>query len=1143
MGTPLRVLLVTRHAAEAERLLSQLRHAGYEPDGVRVETEAEYLAQLDARLDVILMEHVVADLTVGAVLQHLRERNRKTPLLVIAQTLHAEAAIDYLREGAADYIHTDRLERLGPAVARALEQQRLLREKEQERAARAESERALSTLLANLPGVAYRCHNDREWTMEFVSEGCRELTGYAATDLTGNRAVSFQQLIHPEDRKNVWQQVQAAVAERQPFQITYRITTAGGEERWVWEQGRGVYSKEGRLLALEGFITDVTQRMQAENALREYGRQWQATFNAIGDAVALLDHRSRIVQCNRAMRELFGLQTGGMLGKCCFEVFHQQDHRVASCPLARMLRSKSRESEDIPWRDRWFRVTVDPVTDEQGRIVGAVHIARDVTERRQAEESQRQLAAIVEASRDAIFSTTLDGAVLSWNAGAERIYGYRAEEIVGKSASILVPPEHRAELVENLRWIFEGHQVPPFDTERLRKDGRRIDVSVCISPITDASGAVLAASVIARDITDQKRDQAQIRFRASLLAQVRNAVVATDMAGRVTYWNRHAERLLQWRAEEVIGKSAVELLLTESGASFTTQVWNVLQWGDEWDGETVLRRRDGSVVPVHMVIGSFGDGSERAAGWVGVITDITARKQAEQSLRESEARYRGLYEAVEAGIVVQDREGVITHVNEIAEEILGLARDEATGRGFTASHSQAIHEDGSPFPAETHPSALVLRHGETIRNVTMGIVSPDQRLRWLLVNAAPIYEREGDEILGVVATLVDITDRKRLEEGLRQSQKMEAVGRLAGGVAHDFNNLLMSIMTYSGFLVDRLPPGELLRFAEQISQTAERAAALPRQLLAFSRKQMLQPKVVNLNTIVAEMERLLARVLGEDIQLVNRPDAALGQVKADPAQIEQVLMNLAVNARDAMPEGGQLTIETANVDLNEQYVRFRPGLQPGRYVLLVISDTGCGMDKETQSRIFEPFFTTKEKGKGTGLGLAIVYGAVKQSGGEIRVYSEPGKGTTFRIYLPRVDEAVEAPEEPRAVAATPAGSETVLLVEDDEGVRAGVAEILSMLGYRVLQAGCGEDACTLNDGYNEPIHLLLTDVVMPGMNGRELAERLAALRPQMKIVFMSGYTENAVVEHAAFGERIASIQKPFTPTTLARKLRDVLDGR
>lgn len=401
--------------------------------------------------------------------------------------------------------------------------------------------------------------------------------------------------------------------------------------------------------------------------------------------------------------------------------------------------------------------------------------------------------------------------------------------------------------------------------------------------------------------------------------------------------------------------------------------------------------------------------------------------------------------------------------------------------------------------------------------------------------------RLAQAVLRAMREIEERAERKKLEEQFQQAQKMEAIGHLVGGIAHDFNNLLTAIIGYSNLVLSRLHEDDSLRSdIEQIRNAGEHAAALTRQLLAFSRKQIISPRVLDLNSTVANIDRLLRRVIGEDIELVTVLTAGLGRVKVDPGQIEQVIMNLAVNARDAMPAGGKLTIETANIDLDQSYPRQHISIEPGPYVMLAVSDNGCGMDEAIKARLFEPFFTTKT-GKGTGLGLATVYGIVKQHGGHIWVYSEPGQGATFKIYLPRVEEPAE-PLVPKSRAPVRHGSETVLVVEDEPTVRTLLCRILTAHGYTVLEAGLPSQALEICRRHQGPLHLAVSDVVMPEMNGKELAQRLAELRPQMKFLFLSGYTSNAIAHHGVLDPGVAFLPKPLTADTLARKVREILDA-
>jgi len=512
---------------------------------------------------------------------------------------------------------------------------------------------------------------------------------------------------------------------------------------------------------------------------------------------------------------------------------------------------------------------------------------------------------------------------------------------------------------------------------------------------------------------------------------------------------------------------------------------------------------------------------------------LTERTAAEQALTESEAHYRLLFERNPNPLCVYDAETLaFLAVNEAAVRLYGYSR---------AEFLEMTLKDLRPPDDGPRPQSQSTISGE-------GLVGAGEWRHRKKDGTAIVVEitRHALTFAGRPAALAmahDLTQRRSLESQLLQSQKMEAVGQLAGGIAHDFNNLLTAIFGSSDLLLEDLSVDDQRRSdVEDIKQAAQRAAALTRQLLAFSRQQVLAPQVLDLSALIADLEKMLRRVIGEDVEFrtVLAPD--LGAVRADPGQLEQVIVNLAVNARDAMPYGGKLTVETANVDLDEAYPQERGLVVPGRYAMLAVTDTGIGMDAHVKAHIFEPFFTTKEKGKGTGLGLATVYGIVKQSDGYIWVYSEPGRGTSFKIYLPRV-EAVAEPPAPKAMPpASLRGSETVLVVEDEAAVRNLVRRVLEAHGYSVLVAADGPEALRLIESHHEPIHLLVTDVVMPKMSGRQLAERVVSTRRETKVLYLSGYTDDAIVHHGVLAPGIAFLQKPFTPRALARKLREVLDG-
>jgi PAS domain S-box-containing protein len=514
---------------------------------------------------------------------------------------------------------------------------------------------------------------------------------------------------------------------------------------------------------------------------------------------------------------------------------------------------------------------------------------------------------------------------------------------------------------------------------------------------------------------------------------------------------------------------------------------------------------------------------------------MTERTSWEAELRASEARKAAILDSVFDCIITIDHEGRIIEFNRAAERTFGHSRVEVLGRravDVIVPPAQRSPQGDAFAPLFATEASL----GE--RRETTGVRKDGSEFPMeLAVTPVPLAQRR----LYTVC-LHDITERKQIEAEFRQAQKMEAVGRLAGGVAHDFNNLLNVIGGYAELLLRQLPAdGPLHKKAGEIARAAEKAAALTRQLLAFSRKQVLQPRVVDMNVIVGDVERMLARLIGENIELRTDLDAALGRLRADPGQMEQVLTNLVVNARDALPKGGRITITTRNVALDERFTREHPGSRPGPHVMLQVSDTGVGMDAETLRHVFEPFFSTKAKGKGTGLGLAMVYGIVKQSQGYIWVDSQPGRGATFQIYLPRVDEPAEAAQ-PAVHGAGATGSETILLVEDEDVLRMMASEVLEASGYTVLEASGGEEAVRVSESHAGPIHLLVTDVIMPGISGPEVAQRLAASRPGMKVLYASGYTDDAIAQHGVLDAATAFLQKPYNASALETKVREILDS-
>jgi PAS domain S-box-containing protein len=526
--------------------------------------------------------------------------------------------------------------------------------------------------------------------------------------------------------------------------------------------------------------------------------------------------------------------------------------------------------------------------------------------------------------------------------------------------------------------------------------------------------------------------------------------------------------------------------------------------------------------------------SARLAAAERELEIISERDRAAEALHRSEARVRRLVESNIIGIATGDLDGKLIEANDAFLGLLGFTKEDLlSGQMRWDTLTPAEYRDTDQRMVEQLMSTGIAPPWEK------QFIRKDGSRVPVLIGVATLLAISGET--EAISFVLDMSERKRLERQLRQAQKMEAIGQLAGGIAHDFNNLLGVIIGYSEILGDGLGANDPLRpKAEQIKKAGQRAASLTRQLLAFSRKQVLEPKVLDLNAVVPEILKMLQRLIGENIELVAVAGPKLGRVNADQGQIEQVIMNLAVNARDAMPRGGKLSITTANAEMDDVFARQHPGAVPGVYVMLSVSDTGCGMDAETQAHMFEPFFTTKEEGKGTGLGLATVYGIVKQSGGYVSVYSEPGQGTSFKIYLPRIDEPVPVSVPGNESKETPRGWETILLVEDAQALRELTQELLEANGYKVLAAANGPDAIQVAEKHKEQIHLLLSDVVMPGMDGRKLAEHMVLIHPETRVLYMSGYTDDTIVHHGVLNPEVALLQKPFTRESLTGKLREVL---
>jgi two-component system cell cycle sensor histidine kinase/response regulator CckA len=643
-----------------------------------------------------------------------------------------------------------------------------------------------------------------------------------------------------------------------------------------------------------------------------------------------------------------------------------------------------------------------------------------------------------------------------------------------------------------------------------------------------------AAALESASLYKQVRE-AEENYR-SIFENAGEGIFRTSPTGQFITANPAMAQILGYESPEALVAEIADVRQELYADSSSQSDWERrLQEGERIVGfEAQYRRKDGTFVWLSESARGVFDESGAVLYYEGIAEDINQRKGAEAALRESEERYRDLVENAHDIIYSHDLQGRYTSINKAGEQITGYTREEAL----------ALDLNTTVAPEYIEKTREMLRKklaGEKVTAYEMDLIAKDGHRITVEANTKLVFQNGVP--VGVQGIARDVTERKHLEEQLRQSQKMEAIGQLAGGVAHDFNNLLTAINGYSSLALQRIDDNHPLKsYLEEIKKAGDRAANLTRQLLAFGRKQILQPLAINLNDVVADMNKMLRRLIGEDIEFTAKLDPALKKTKADPGQIEQVLVNLVVNARDAMPQGGKLMIETLGIDLDQEYAGGHVGVVPGCYVMLAVSDTGTGMDEKTRARIFDPFFTTKEKGKGTGLGLSTVYGIVKQSGGNIWVYSELGHGTSFKVYLPELATAAQKTEAVTGESPISRGSETILLVEDEDVVRRLARKILESAGYNVLEASRGEEAVRLCRQRAGPIDLLLTDVVMPETSGKEVADRLSEMQPGLRVLFMSGYTDEAIVHHGVLDANVEFIQKPFTPAGLAKKVREVLDS-
>lgn len=899
------------------------------------------------------------------------------------------------------------------------------------------------------------------------------------------------------------------------------------------------------------FFQDITERKKSELALERNRELLRTILDTIANGILLVDCNRKITHYNRRFIEMWGIPDdvigSGDDNLVLGHVLNKLADPEGFIKTVEYLYGNNLQSiDEIRFRDgRVFERYTSPL-DSKGTKLGRIWDFRDISDRKRMEENLKNSEALLRG----IFEASPGGVVvlknrihLMVNGSFCKITGYSREEIIGNSTSMFYFNEEEYNRVGRAYRDLDKEGVSITETRFRHKNGSELNVLVCLSRININDPDERDVAVIL-DITKLKQAEFELReseekFR-SIVQNMQFVVYRCDLDGKITYTSPSSAPLLGCDSvESMIGRPVTDFYYYPEDGK---RQYKILEENGVMDREEVVLKRLDNGEPVIVLVSNhfYRDRSGNIIGIEGVYSDITDRKRTEEIQRKNEAMLRTIFDASPAGILVLNNR-VPIKVNRSFCRITGYSEDELAGK--STRHLYFSDEEYNRVG-----KAYMEMDNDGISMLEARFRKKDGSVLNVLICLSNINPDAPDE--GDIAVTLDITELKKveaeklhLEEMLLHSQKIESIGRLAGGIAHDFNNLLTAISGNTEMAMRELDPDDkpYSRLAV-IKKAAEGAVNLTKQLLAYSRKQIIEPRTINLNDLIEQMNRMLVTLLGENIKLKTVLAESLPPFKADPGQIEQVIVNLATNARDAMPEGGDLTIETSYTTLDELYSQTHTETQPGKYILMSVSDTGTGMSRDTLNSAFEPFFTTKEKGHGTGLGLSTVYGIIKQNGGSIDVYSEPGHGTLFRVYLPISPYSEPLSQNREEKPAVSSGFETVLVIEDNSDVLKFTGEILTQSGYRVLSAGSGEEGITISETYNEKIDLVITDVILPGKNGRLTTDLIRGTRPGIKVLFSSGYTAEVIDKHGILDKGINFISKPYTSQELTSKVRDILDA-
>jgi PAS domain S-box-containing protein len=872
-------------------------------------------------------------------------------------------------------------------------------------------------------------------------------------------------------------------------------------------------------------------------------------YSALGDLAPgflwLVDTNGRFLYANKTWEQFTGSDLD-QLNRFGWEQFNHPDEVSEVRDRWNRAAEQGRQFEmELRYRRhdgeyRWMLARVVPLRDAAGQVQNWVGTSVDIHDLKQAEAALRsreqELTDFFENASVAIQWVAPDGTILRVNQAELDLWGYRRDEYVGRNITDFHEDQEAADNL--LRRLTAGEALHDYPARIRCKNGTIKEVLIDSSAYFE-EGRFVHTRCFTRDVTAQRGVEQATERLAAIVKSSADAIVGKTLEGVVTSWNISAERIFGYPAEEMVGQSVFKLIPEELHESERVLLEQIRRGEAVQFSETERITKDGRRISIALSVSPIRDTQGRVVGASSIKRDITESKLAQEALAQSQERLQLALNAARMGTWRWEVATNSLNWDEGLNQLYGIAPGESITR--YEQFLERVHQDDRAMVREAVGRAI--EGGEAL-DYEFRIVLPDGRVRWLADQGRVVRDSNG-KLLYMTGVCLDVTERRLVEERLLQAHRMDSVGQLAGGIAHEANNMMSVVLGCADYVLQRTDlPEPVRQDVDQIWRAAKRTAGITQQLLAFSRRQILQPQVLDLNAMVRDLELILNRALGENRGLRMHLSPSLGQVRADPGQLEQVLLNLTLNARDAMEEGGRLTIETMNVVLDEAYTSAKPveSLKPGEYAALVVTDTGRGMDRATLGRIFEPFFTTKGVGEGTGLGLSTVYGIMKQSDGFIWVYSEPGLGTTFKLYFPVVGHA---PKDTEPLPPTPPGrtEELILVVEDEPMVRSMMARILRDCGYSVLEAASGREALEVLEAQTVPASLIVADVVMPDIGGREMAAQVAKRWPDVPVLFTSGYTGLEVISRGLLEEGREFVQKPLTPEGLARKVREMVDAK